>query len=112
MPTRKSSELVVGTTIPSANNLDRRLEVTNDAAKPLAIGLHVFTLVVTDNAGNVSQPARAEVIIRDTQAPTAVIRPSTQTISFGQDFILDGSGSVDIGGQITTYQWVLVQSPQ
>lgn len=112
MPTKKSSELNVGQTMLSANSSDRQLVVTNDPAKPLPVGLNVFTLVVMDDAGNRSQIARAEVIVRDNTAPTAVLRPPTQTIEFGQDFTLDGSDSRDIGGQITAYEWTLIQSPQ
>jgi hypothetical protein len=112
MPVKKSSELSGPDPIVSSNSSDRQLIVKNDPEKPLPVGLNIFTLVVIDNSGNRSKVARAEVIVRDTTAPTAVIRPASQTIEFGQDFILDGSDSSDIGGQIAAYEWTLVPSPQ
>ena len=111
MPQITSADLQLSVALKSVNATDQTLVVRNNPAKPLPIGLNVFTLVVTDNAGNRSQAARAEVIVRDTTAPTAVVRPPTQTISFGQDFTLDGSDSSDIGGQVVAWEWTLVQQP-
>ena len=81
----------------------------------LKVGSHTFQLLVEDDAGNVSVPARAVLIVIDTQAPTAVIvlrdaqgQPlENNTIGFGQEFILNGGKSVDIGGNIVSYTWSL-----
>ena len=84
---------------------------------PLPVGRHTFRLTVTDDSGNVSQPADVSVIVVDTQAPTAVleVRDSRgravpdNRVSFGATFRLDARKSVDAGGgQIATYKWQLV----
>ena len=49
------------------------VEVTVDADNLLPVGVHTFQLVVSDDSGNLSQPALVEIVVRDTQAPTAVI---------------------------------------
>jgi hypothetical protein len=82
----------------------------------LAVGSHTFQLQVVDDSGNVSVPAQVMLIVVDTQAPTAVLVATDENgralpdnrISFGSNFILNGSRSVDIGGKITTYVWTLV----
>ena len=91
---------------------------TNDATltitmpdEKLKVGSHTFQLQVEDDSGNVSTPARVMLIVIDTQAPTAVVTVSdaqgrpldNNTISFGQDFILNGKRSVDIGGSSVSF---------
>jgi hypothetical protein len=49
------------------------VEVTVTPSAPLPVGRHRFQLVVEDDSGNSSQPAIAEVIVRDNQKPTAVL---------------------------------------
>ena len=84
------------------------VEVTVARDKPLAAGQHRFQLVVTDDAGNVSAPAVVEVVIRDTQKPTAVLDAPRQ-VEVGQSFQLSGSRSTDIApGKIVRYQWTLL----
>ncbi len=95
---------------------------TNDATltitmpdEKLRVGGHTFQLQVEDDSGNVSTPAQVMLIVVDTQAPTAVVtlndadgRPlDNNTISFGQEFILNGKKSVDIGGRIVSFTWSL-----
>ena len=46
---------------------------TATLANPLAIGVHVVRLVVTDDSGNQSAPDSATFFVRDTLAPTAVL---------------------------------------
>ena len=83
----------------------------------LKVGSHTFQLQVEDNSGNVSTPAQAMLIVLDTQAPTAVLALSDEegrplennSIAFGKGFILNGKKSVDIGGNIVSYTWTLVE---
>jgi len=82
----------------------------------LTIGGHTFQLLVEDDSGNVSTPATVMVIVVDTQAPTAVLTVSDEQgrplagnrLPFGSGFILNGKKSVDIGGNIVSYTWSLV----
>ena len=73
-------------------------------------GQHVFRLVVTDDAGNQSAPAEVEVIIRDSQAPTAVLDVTPgRTLEFGADFQLSGERSTDVApGEIASFTWTLI----
>jgi hypothetical protein len=83
------------------------VEVTLDATSSLPVGRHVFQLVVVDDSGNESKPAEVVVVVRDDQAPTAVIKAPTQ-VGFGKSFKLDGSGSADLPpGKIVKYVWTL-----
>jgi hypothetical protein len=84
------------------------VEVTLDSSNPLPVGQHVFELVVVDDSGNKSVPARASVVVRDNEAPTAVIRAPSQ-VGFAQSFKLDGSASIDRRpGKVVHYTWTLV----
>lgn len=112
MPNITSAQLALNAKITGTGPQDKTLVVKNDPARPLPIGLNVFQLVVTDDSGNQSQPARAEVTVLDTEAPTAIVRPPQQSIQFGQDFQLDGTGSTDVGGgRVVRWEWTLVQQP-
>jgi hypothetical protein len=83
------------------------VEVTLDEKTALPVGRHIFQLVVVDDSGNESKPAEVVVVVRDDQAPTAVIKAPTQ-VGFGRSFKLDGSGSVDLPpGKIAKYIWTL-----
>jgi len=98
-----------------ATTSDAELKV-NPGSSPLSVGQHTFELTVADDSGNESVPARVRVIVADTQAPTAVItvrdangQPlAGNRLSVGTAFRLDGSRSVDIGGQIVKYTWKLL----
>jgi hypothetical protein len=85
------------------------VEVTVDEKTPLPIGKHLFQLVVVDEDGNESAPATVEVVVRDLDAPTAVIKAPTQ-VPFGQSFMLDGRASSDVPpGQIVKFIWTMVE---
>jgi hypothetical protein len=84
------------------------VEVAVDPENPLPPGRHVFQLVVFDDAGNQSAPDLVEVIVRDSQAPTAVISGPAQ-VEWGQSFMLSGKGSSDVApGKVVRYVWTLV----
>ncbi|MCJ2186499.1 hypothetical protein [Novosphingobium beihaiensis] len=95
---------------------DPLVRVDVDKDKPLPPGRYHFELVVIDDAGNESEPATIDVIVRDTQRPTAVldmvdankavIKPQ---VSVGQSFILSGLRSTDVEpGKIKAYRFTLV----
>jgi hypothetical protein len=89
---------------------DPILDITMVAAAPLRPGQHVFQLVVMDDSGNQSAPAEVEIIIRDTQAPTAVldVLPS-RTLEFGASFQLNAERSSDVApGQLARFSWTLI----
>jgi hypothetical protein len=84
------------------------VEVTVTRDKPLPPGQHRFHLIVTDDAGNVPTPAVVEVVVRDSQKPTAVLDAPRQ-VEAGQSFQLSGSRSTDIApGRIVRYQWMML----
>lgn len=89
--------------------------VSND--NPLPVGNHAFELVVVDDSGNRSQPVRVQVIVRDTQAPTAVLNVASSegrplpnnAVEFGSGFMLTARGSLDVPpGRIAEFVWTLV----
>lgn len=88
---------------------DPIVKVTPSAASPLKPGLHVFQLVVVDDAQNESVPVRREVLVIDQTRPNAslTILPSDR-VPFGEPFTLSGEGSFDIGGSIREYRWTMV----
>ena len=80
------------------------IEVTVTPSAPLSPGRHRFQLVVDDDSGNRSDPAVEEVIVRDTQKPTAVL-DAPREVELGRSFQLSGKRSLDIGGRIVKYTW-------
>ena len=80
------------------------VEVTVAANAPLPAGRHRFQLVVEDDSGNISGPSISEVIVRDTQKPTAVL-DAPREVELGRSFQLSGRRSSDIGGRIVRYTW-------
>lgn len=87
------------------------VQVTVDANNPLPVGVHTFQLVVTDDSGNVSQPAQVEIVVRDTTAPTAVI-DGPRLVGFGNPFDLSGVRSSDPApGRLVSFTWTLVDNP-
>ena len=80
------------------------VEVTVAANAPLPAGRHRFQLVVEDDSGNISGPSITEVIVRDTQKPTAVL-DAPREVELGRSFQLSGRRSSDIGGRIVRYTW-------
>ncbi len=87
---------------------DPQVTVEVSLNEPLSVGKHVFQLVVVDDAGNESIPVTAEVIVRDTQRPRAVIT-APESVAYGQSFKLDGSQSSDVPpGRIVKYTWTML----
>ena len=82
------------------------VEVSPD--DPLPVGRHTFQLVVVDDSGNQSAPARVQVIVLDDQAPTAILQATPERAPVGTSIQLDGRRSTDVGGRIVSYQWMLV----
>jgi hypothetical protein len=90
------------------------VDISPDA--PMPIGAHKFRLVVVDDAGNESEPAVIEVIVRDTDKPTAVLdvvdsdnKVVEPVVSAGSAFILSGARSTDVvPGKIKEYRFTLL----
>jgi hypothetical protein len=97
---------------------DAILKVAVSPDNPLPIGPHTFELEVIDNAGNRSVPVRVQLVVRDSQAPTAVLRVADEqgrilvepVVEMGAGFTLDARASrdVDPGSGIESYTWRLV----
>lgn len=92
--------------------------VTVDTATGLNVGAHRFSLVAVDDSGNQSQPTVLDVIVRDTDRPTAVLdmvdeagRRIDPVVSAGQAFRLSGTRSSDVGGRIVEYRFALLPRP-
>ena len=85
---------------------------------PLPMGVNRFQLVVVDDAGNESEPVFLEVIVRDTERPTAVLDMVDvrggrvdPVVSFGQTFVLSGARSSDVApGTVAEYRFTLVDA--
>jgi len=100
------AEFVIGKPVETE---DPTVEVTVSVDIPLAVGKHEFQLVVEDDSGNQSLPATVDVVVRDSQAPTAILTAPSQ-VDFGQSFKLDGSKSSDVGGgKVVRFIWTLVE---
>jgi hypothetical protein len=69
---------------------------------PASAGTLTFQLVVTDGTLT-SQPSTVKITVSSTATPTANAGPN-QSVATGQTVQLDGSGSVDPGGN-PSYQW-------
>lgn len=100
---------------------DPLIEVTITPETLLPVGAHRFQLVVTDDSGNASEPAIIEVIVRDTQRPTAIVDMANReggivearTAEVGQTFFLTGRRSSDVApGRIAGYVWTLLPRGQ
>lgn len=87
---------------------DPKVEVSIDPKNPLKPGTYRFQLVVVDDSGNESAPAFVNVVVRDTQRPTAVIDAPT-SVEVGASFDMSGERSFDApGGKIVSYVWTLL----
>lgn len=91
-----------------------KVDVTPDA--PLPLGANRFSLVVVDSAGNTSEPAIIEVIVKDLDKPTAVLdvvddagKRIDPIVGHGKTFILSGARSADLPpGKITEFRFTLL----
>jgi hypothetical protein len=96
------AKFTIGTPVTGT---DPTIEVTVDVNNPLPIGQHSFQLIVVDESGNKSLPATVNVVVKDTQNPTAVVSAPTQA-EFGQSFTLDGHLSSHVPpGKIVQFIW-------
>jgi len=85
------------------------VEVTVSEEFQLSPGRHTFQLVVEDDSGNRSDPDLVEIVVKDTQKPTAVLR-MPKLVQPGQSFVLDGRQSSDVApGQLVKYEWTLLE---
>jgi hypothetical protein len=83
---------------------------------PLPLGANRFRLIVVDDAGNESEATFLEVVVRDTERPTAVLdlvnddlKRIDPVVSRGQSFILSGARSSDPSpGAVSEYRFTLV----
>jgi hypothetical protein len=84
--------------------------------QPMSTGKHRFRLVVVDDAGNESDPAFLDVVVRDTEKPTAVLEVVNSdgaivepAVPFGKPFILSAAQSSDVApGKIQEYRFTLL----
>ena len=96
----------IGTTITTP---DAVVSVDVTPTAPLPPGVHHFQLIVVDDAGNQSAPAVAQIVIKDTTRPTAVLSIAPSQVDPGVPFRLDGSKSVDVPpGKIEKFIWTMI----
>ena len=84
--------------------------------EPFPAGPQRFRLVVVDDAGNESDPVFLDVIVRDTEKPTAVLdvvnsdgKVVEPVVSVGSSFILSGGRSSDVApGKVKEYRFTLL----
>ena len=72
----------------------------------LTVGPHTVTLVVVDNAGELSPPVSRNLTVVDGTPPTAVLRAPPQIVE-GAAALLSGSESTDAGGQVVQYRFTI-----
>ena len=84
---------------------------------PMPPGKYRFQLIVVDDGDNASNPAFLDVIIQDTQRPTAVLdmvdangaRIEPPNVQIGASFNLSGARSSDVApGTVKGYRFMLV----
>lgn len=86
---------------------------------PLPAGKYRFQLVVVDDGNNESDPAFLEVIVKDTERPTAVldmVDPNgalmNPMVPVGTAFLLSGARSSDVPpGKVAAYRFTLLEAP-
>ena len=97
-------------------NIGTKVVTTEDAVSvdlspsaPLPPGVHHFQLIVVDDAGNESDPATAQIVIKDTVKPTAVLSIAPSQVDPGVAFKLDGTKSSDVPpGKVVQYIWTMI----
>jgi hypothetical protein len=85
------------------------------AASPLAVGKHTFILTVVDDSGNESDKVSIDIIVQDTDRPTAVLDLvdksgniiTTPIVAPGASFILSAARSMDATGKIAEYRFTM-----
>jgi hypothetical protein len=110
MPKKLFTDLLVNQPV-DANAPDATLMLDVDPAKPIRIGTYTFQLKVTDDSGNISDPAEVKVVVYDEGKPIALI-DAPPRVAFGKGFTLSGERSHDLGGgKIVKFTWTLIQVP-
>ncbi|MCC6829080.1 MAG: hypothetical protein IT550_12715 [Novosphingobium sp.] len=95
---------------------DAVVKVDVAAANPLPVGANRFRLIVVDDAGNLSDATFLDVVVRDTQKPTAVLdmvnsdgKRIDANVGQGESFTLSGARSSDVApGKVVEYRFTLV----
>ena len=96
----------IGTKVVTTDNT---VSVDVTAAAALPPGVHHFQLIVVDDGGNESDPAIAQIVIKDTIKPTAVLSIAPTQVDPGISFKLDGTKSSDVApGKVVQYIWTMV----
>jgi hypothetical protein len=93
------------------------VDVKSDS--PLPAGKYRFQLVVVDDGQNESDPAFLDVLIRDTERPTAVLdivdangAVTSAEVAVGASFRLSGARSSDVApGKVAAYRFTLLDAP-
>jgi len=93
------------------------VDIKHDA--PMPAGKYRFQLVVVDDGDNASDPTFLDVIIKDTERPTAVldlVDPNgaiiAPEVAVGSSFLLSGARSSDVPpGKVKAYRFILVEAP-
>ena len=95
---------------------DPLVSVDINQGNPMLAGKYRFQLVVVDDGNNESDPAFLDVIIRDTERPTAVLDMVNAdgalvepVVSVGSSFRLSGARSSDVPpGKVKAYRCTLL----
>ena len=95
---------------------DPLVSVDVKQGSPMPAGKYRFQLVVVDDADNESDPAFVDVIVRDTQRPTAVLDVVNAdraivdpVVPVGSSFFLSGARSSDVPpGKVKAYRFTLL----
>jgi len=95
---------------------DPLVSVDINQGSPMLAGKYRFQLVVVDDGNNESDPAFLDVIIRDTERPTAVLDMVNAdgalvepVVSVGSSFSLSGARSSDVPpGKVKAYRFTLL----
>jgi hypothetical protein len=85
---------------------------------PMPAGKYRFSLVVMDDANNESDPAFLDVIVRDTERPTAVLDMvnadgalTDPVVAVATSFRLSGARSSDVApGKVKAYRFTLLDA--
>jgi len=94
---------------------DPVVSVDVTAANPLPVGKHTFILTVVDDSGNESDKVSIDIIVKDTDRPTAVLDLVDKagniltdfTIASGASFILSAARSKDATGAVKEYRFTM-----
>jgi len=94
---------------------DAVVSVDVTAANPLPVGKHTFILTVVDDSGNESDKVSIDVIVKDTDRPTAVLDLVDKagniltdlTVAPGASFFLSASRSKDATGSLKEFRFTM-----